>query len=74
MKYKTSTQDFVEQLFNECRYGVDLMTVDDARDDLEAFRQEGYDLPEGITPEEYSEIWNDLVRKQQSYEEEIPWI
>lgn len=70
MKCKTAIQEFVEKLFDESRYGVDLMTIDDARDDLKAFRQEGWDLPEGITPEKYSEIWNNLVKEQNSCKEE----
>lgn len=37
------------------------MDVETARTDLDNFRADGWDLPEDITPESYTEAWNDLL-------------
>ena len=54
--------DFVVDLFNSCREGAEPMTIDDAAADIENFKREGWQLPEGITPEEYAETWNKLCK------------
>ena len=37
------------------------MDLETAKIDLDNFRSDGWDLPEGITPESYMDAWNKLV-------------
>lgn len=54
-------REFINNLFLNCPDTPAMMTVEDAAYDLENFRADGVDLPEGITPEAYAEAWNEAV-------------
>ena len=56
-----SITDFVESLIREYRGTLEPMDLDTAKIDLNNFKRDGWDLPEGITPEEYAETWNELI-------------
>lgn len=67
-------REFVTDLFLSAReYDGERMTVETAREDLDNFAADGWDIPDGVTPEEYADIWNELVEKQnqQKYNEEF---
>ena len=66
-KYKSAIQEFVEGLFDNA-IDIEMMTVEQAAEDLESFNREGWDLPEDITAEEYVEAWNELVEEYNSKE------
>lgn len=55
-------------LYDQIRAGSaannDDVTVDVARADLDRFRQDGWDLPSGITPELYAEAMNDIADEE----------
>ena len=53
---------FVCDLFDEA-FDVAELTVEDAADDLSRFRRDGWILPVGITPQEFADAWNELVRR-----------
>ena len=53
---------FVGDLFDEA-FDPAEMTVGEAAEDLKRFRRDGWILPVGITPEAFSEAWNELVRR-----------
>lgn len=57
-----SAYEFVESLFNEA--GDDqliTMTIEAAEADLENFERSGWDIPEDLTPEEYADLWNEML-------------
>lgn len=54
-------REFISNLFLNCQETLTAITVEDAAYDLENFRTDGLDLPEGITPETYAEAWNEAV-------------
>lgn len=60
--------NFVQDLFNDNSLYTpnNYITVKDAAYDLEQFRAEGWDF-EPITPEEYAEQWNRLVKEDAAY-------
>ena len=52
-------------------YDGSYISLETARADLETFRaQDGWDVPEDLTAEEYMDIYNELVRVQNAWEEE----
>lgn len=54
----TANEAFVADLFDNALDSAP-MTTDIAAEDLSRFRAEdGWDVPEDLTPEEYAEIWN----------------
>ena len=55
-------QEFMEGILNNA---IDNgpMDLDTARTDLENFRRDGWELPEGITPESYMDAWNEVAEK-----------
>lgn len=55
-------REFVEDLYNSCRESAQPLTVEQAAEDIENFKRESWDIPDGITAEEYAEIWNELVK------------
>lgn len=55
---------FVQNLFDSTPYGVGRMDLYTASEDLERFRREGWDVPEGLTPEEYMNEWNRLADEE----------
>lgn len=55
-----TAREWVENWFDGARYGVDLMTEEEAENDLQNFRADGLEIPEGLTAQEYMEIWNEL--------------
>lgn len=57
-------KEWVEELFDSCREGIEEIDIETAREDLKRFAEEGWTLPDGITAEDYCEIWNELVREQ----------
>ena len=58
-------REFVSEMFDAARVdGNELMTLDTAKTDLANYRAEGWELPEDITPEAYTEAWNELVNEQ----------
>ncbi len=56
-----TTREFVENLFNDCREGAEMMTVEEAEADIRNFAAEGWQIPDDITAEEYAQIWNELL-------------
>ena len=56
-------REFVLKLWENDPNGstAERLDLDTARIDLDNFRADGWDLPEGITPESYAEAWNELV-------------
>ena len=65
MKETVSISQFVQDLFNACDVTPEEMDIDTARNDLEMFRrQEDWEIPADITPEEFAAEWNELVRAQ----------
>ena len=59
--------EFINNLFLHQSEAPAPITVEDAAYNLENFRADGVDLPNGITPETYAEAWNDAV----SYDGEV---
>ena len=57
--------EFVRNLWENDSYGNDstLMDLETAKYDLKMFADEGWDLPEDITPENFMETWNEIVRE-----------
>ena len=55
----TDAYKFMEELFNEGTTAK--MTVAIAREDLENFKRTGWYIPEDLTAERYTEIWNEMV-------------
>ncbi|MBR4656525.1 MAG: hypothetical protein IKO68_08180 [Oscillospiraceae bacterium] len=53
-----SIKEFVEDCFRWT--GGEEITVQEAERQLEAFRESGFELPEGITGEAFAAIWNEL--------------
>lgn len=53
--------EFISNLFLNCQEVPTTITVEDAAYDLENFRADGVDLPDGITAESYAEAWNEAV-------------
>ena len=65
MKETISISQFVQDLFDACDVTPEEMDIDTARNDLEMFRrQEDWEIPADITPEEFAAEWNELVRAQ----------
>ena len=65
MKETISISQFVQDLFDACDVTPEEMDIDTARNDLETFRrQEDWEIPADITPEEFMAEWNELVRAQ----------
>ena len=64
--------DFVMSIWeHEMDYDGSYISLETARADLETFRaQDGWDVPEDLTAEEYMDIYNELVRVQNAWEEE----
>lgn len=64
--------EFVQFLWEHAmNYDGTHMTLEDAAADLANFRrQDGWDVPEDLTPEEYMSMWNSLVDAQNALEEE----
>lgn len=56
-----TTSEFVRSLFENSNDYTTRMDIETARQDLDNFRADGWDLPEDITPEDYMEAWNDLI-------------
>ena len=56
--------EFVRSLWENSDDYSQPMTLDTATQDLETFHNDGWDIPEGLTAEEYMEIWNGLVKEQ----------
>ena len=58
-------REFVLKLWENDPNGstTERLDLDTARIDLDNFRADGWDLPEGITPESYAEAWNELVNE-----------
>lgn len=52
--------EFVKNLWESSEAYDTKMDIETARADMENFAAEGWDMPE-ITPEQYMEIWNELV-------------
>lgn len=53
--------EFVSNLFDNANdTPCEGMNEEQARQDLMWFENEGWDIPEGATPEEFAEIWNEL--------------
>lgn len=60
-----TTYEFVTDLFNEADTDqMTKMTVETAASDLDNFARDGWELPEGLTPELYAETWNELLTEQ----------
>lgn len=59
-------REFVKTLWENDPNGSasERMDLETARADLENFRADGWDLPDGITPESYAEAWNELVEER----------
>lgn len=53
--------EFINNLFLHQSETPAPITVEDAAYNLENFRADGVDLPDGITPETYADAWNDAV-------------
>lgn len=54
----STNEAFVAELFDNVQ-DHEPMTAEQAAFDLNMFRrEEGWNIPEDITPEEYAEIWN----------------
>lgn len=53
-------REWVERLFDGAVGGVSTMTIAEAESDLRMFRADGWEVPEGLTANDYMEIWNDL--------------
>lgn len=61
---KMSIYEFVKGLFDACDVTPEKMDLSTAGDDLERFSREGWDLPDGITADDYMSTWNELVDEQ----------
>ena len=60
---KMTIAEFVKNVWENEENGAysERMDLETAKIDLNNFRSDGWDLPEGITPESYMEAWNELV-------------
>lgn len=68
-----TTYELAKQVWENCidpeglkRCGY---SVEDAAADLENFRADGWDLPDGITPEEFATAVNEVVEESQEGDE-----
>ncbi len=65
--------EFVRNLFDNSDDITTHISVEDAVADLEMFRREwGTEVPEDLTPEEFAEIWNQLVDEYNKKCDEFP--
>ena len=55
--------EFVRNLWENSSSYADRIDSDTAREDLENFRAEGWDIPDGLTADTYADIWNELVEE-----------
>ena len=53
--------EFVRNLWENSSDYTTMMDIETARQDLDNFRRSEFDMPDGITPEDYMEAWNELV-------------
>ena len=65
-------REFVRDIWeHQMDYDGSYMSLETAKADLANFRAEdGWDVPEDLTPEEYMDIYNELVEAQNALEEE----
>ena len=56
-----TVREFVAYLYDNAEDTNVLHDIRTATEDLEHLRREGFDVPEDITPEEYADVWNDMV-------------
>ena len=65
-------REFVRDIWeHQMDYDGSYMSLETAGTDLANFRAEdGWDVPEDLTPEEYMDIYNELVEAQNALEEE----
>ena len=56
-----SIYEFVRNLWENAYDPSEQMTIETAAEDLNSFHKEGWDIPDGITAEEYAELWNKFV-------------
>lgn len=60
-----TVREFTEDMFFNCPMTPEHMSLEWAKADIEELsRQEDWDMPEDITPEEYMTIWNELLEEQ----------
>lgn len=66
----TAVKDFVNDLWlDNGNHGfADLIDLETAKDDLENFKRDGWELPDGITAENYMDAWNQLVNEYSEME------
>jgi hypothetical protein len=53
-----TTAEFVRELYDSTSTSPDGITVDQAAEDIYNFINDGWTLPDDITPEEYAAEWN----------------
>ncbi len=64
--------EFVKKLWeNDPNGNCEEMDIQTAYEDIENFKADGWDLPEGITPKSYMEAWNELVEENKAVDEEM---
>lgn len=56
-----TVEEFVAELYDGASSPSNKMTTDEAKEDLEMFRLEGWTMPDDITPEAFADAWNNLV-------------
>lgn len=61
----TAVKDFVNDLWlDNGNHGfANLIDLETARDDIENFMRDEWELPDGITAESYMDAWNELVNE-----------
>ena len=56
--------EFVASIRDNSTGYNDIMTPETAAIDLKNFTAEGWDIPEGMTPQDYTDAWNELLEVQ----------
>ena len=59
-------REFVENLYNNSPAPAEQMGTLQAYHDLQNFRENGWDLPDGITVKRYRDAWNELVAEMEA--------
>ena len=59
----TTSMAEIIQLAADCLYGIEPepITTDEAEYTISCWKEEGHDLPEGLTPENFAAAWNSLI-------------
>lgn len=68
-----TTRDFVEYLYNNSDERPTRISIETANQDMANFAADGWEMPDGMTAEEYMTEWNALVDEMASIWEKVDY-